>query len=133
MAVPSSDDNNSRLLPESEALTESEYARIHNTALLDEMEQKNSFNSSYGLAPQEPVFTCGMEGCLCYLNSLRTPAGGKISWEKVKSIYCPSVAGIVDIYSIFAPEGGYYATVYINIYCKRNSKAVPSPFIKSDI
>lgn len=90
---------------------------------------QNEADSQFGLVPEKPIYTAGIDEQERYLQSLRTPAGEPIKWSRRGSMSVNGVHGMIDVYDIYLMSGAEYKTIYINMYGARNSTMVPSGFV----
>lgn len=88
----------------------------------------NENDEDFGLVPQKPIFTVGINKQECFLESLCTTNGEPIKWNRRGSMYVEGINGIVDIYDTFLPNGQTYKTIYINMYGAKNSTRAPAGF-----
>ena len=89
----------------------------------------NLDDEEYGLVASKPVYTVGIPGSRAYLSHLRTTSGEPITWERLGSTAVGGVAGMIDVYNTFLPDGSPYKTVYINMYGTSISTTAPKGFI----
>ena len=90
---------------------------------------QNETDSQFGLVPEKPIYTAGIDEQERYLQSLRTPTGEPIKWSRRGSMSVDGVNGMVDVYDIYLMSGAEYKTIYINMYGARNSTIAPSGFV----
>ena len=90
-------------------------------------------DADFGLVPQKPVYTVGIDEQEKYLKSLRTINGEPIKWNRRGSMSVDSVNGMVDVYDIYLPSGVEYKTIYVNMYGAYNSGFAPKGFSISSI
>lgn len=95
------------------------------------MEERFVDDPEYGLVPQKPIYTAGVNGSDRYLSELRTVLGDQLTWERRGSLEVDGVNGIVDIYDSTLPSGRAYKTLYLNMYSSSNPTKAPKGFIKS--
>lgn len=93
-----------------------------------ESQPHNELNADFGLVPQKPVYTVGIDEQEKYLKSLRTINGEPIKWDRRGSMSVDGVNGMVDVYDTFLPSGEEYKTIYINMYGASNSTFAPKGF-----
>lgn len=93
-----------------------------------ESQPHNELDADFGLVPQKPVYTVGIDEQEKYLKSLRTINGEPIKWNRRGSMSVDGVNGIVDVYDIYLLSGEEYKTIYINLYGAYNSAFVPKGF-----
>lgn len=94
-----------------------------------ESQPHNELDADFGLVPQKPVYTVGIDEQERYLQSLRTPTGEPIKWSRRGSMSVHGVHGMIDVYDIYLMNGAEYKTIYINMYGARNSTMAPSGFV----
>lgn len=94
-----------------------------------EAEKENTEDPEYGLVPNKPIFTRGVNESKKYLDMLRTPSGEKLLWKRRGSMVVHGINGMVDIYDSKLQSGEVYITVYINMYGSANTKKVPKGFL----
>ena len=92
----------------------------------------NELDSDFGLVPQKPVYTVGIDEQEKYLKSLRTINGEPIKWNRRGSMSVDGVNGMVDVYDTYLPSGAEYKTIYINMYGTSNSTFAPKGFSYSN-
>ena len=90
---------------------------------------QNEADSQFGLVPEKPIYTAGIDEQERYLQSLRTPTGEPIKWSRRGSMSVHGVHGMIDVYDIYLMSGAEYKTIYINMYGARNSTMAPSGFV----
>ena len=90
---------------------------------------QNEADPQFGLVPEKPIYTAGMDEQERYLQSLRTPTGEPIKWSRRGSMSVNGVHGMIDVYDIYLMSGAEYKTIYINMYGARNSTMAPSGFV----
>ena len=90
---------------------------------------QNEADSQFGLVPEKPIYTAGIDEQERYLQSLRTPTGEPIKWSRRGSMSVHGVHGMIDVYDIYLMNGAEYKTIYINMYGARNSTMAPSGFV----
>lgn len=90
---------------------------------------QNEADSQFGLVPEKPIYTAGIDEQERYLQSLRTPTGEPIKWSRRGSMSIHGVHGMIDVYDIYLMNGAEYKTIYINMYGARNSTMAPSGFV----
>ena len=93
-----------------------------------ESQPHNELDADFGLVPQKPVYTVGIDEQEKYLKSLRTINGEPIKWNRRGSMSVDGVNGLVDVYDTFLPSGEEYKTIYINMYGADNSMFAPKGF-----
>ena len=93
----------------------------------------NELDSDFGLVPQKPVYTVGIDEQEKYLKSLRTINGEPIKWNRRGSMSVNGVNGMVDVYDTYLPSGVEYKTIYVNMYGAYNSAFAPKGFSISSI
>ena len=93
-----------------------------------ESQPHNELDADFGLVPQKPVYTVGIDEQEKYLKSLRTINGEAIKWNRRGSMNVDGVNGMVDVYDTYLPSGEEYKTVYINMYGASNSTFAPKGF-----
>ena len=94
----------------------------------DNTQKSDTFEDSFGLVPDNPVYTRGIAEQEKYLKSLRTTTGEPIKWIRSGSISLSEVNGVVDIYDIYLMSGEKYKTIYINMYGNCTSTEAPKGF-----
>ncbi len=94
-----------------------------------ESQPHHELDTDFGLVPQKPVYTVGIDEQEKYLKSLRTINGEPIKWNYRGSMSVNEVHGMVDVYDIYLMSGAEYKTIYINMYGARNSTMAPSGFV----
>ena len=97
-----------------------------------ESQPHNELDADFGLVPQKPVYTVGIDEQEKYLKSLRAINGDPIKWNRRGSMSVDGVNGMVDVYDIFLPSGEEYKTIYINMYGAYNSTFAPKGFSYSN-
>ena len=90
---------------------------------------QNEADSQFGLVPEKPIYTAGIDEQERYLQSLCTPTGEPIKWSRRGSMSVNGVHGMIDVYDIYLMSGAEYKTIYINMYGARNSTMAPSGFV----
>lgn len=90
---------------------------------------QNEADSQFGLVPEKPIYTAGIDEQERYLQSLRTPTGEPIKWSRRGSMSVNGIHGLIDVYDIYLQSGLEYKTIYINMYGARNSTIAPSGFV----
>ena len=90
---------------------------------------QNEADSQFGLVPEKPIYTAGIDEQERYLQSLRTPTGEPIKWSRRGSMSVHGVHGMIDVYDIYLMSGAEYKTIYINMYGARNSTMAPNGFV----
>ena len=93
-----------------------------------ESQPHNELDADFGLVPQKPVYTVGIDEQEKYLKSLRTINGDPIKWNRRGSMSVDGVHGMVDVFDIYLPSGEEYKTIYINMYGAANSTFTPKGF-----
>ncbi len=93
-----------------------------------ESQPHNELDADFGLVPQKPVYTVGIDEQEKYLKSLRTINGEPIKWCRRGSLSVDGVHGMVDVYDIYLMSGEEYKTIYVNMYGAYNSALVPKGF-----
>ena len=93
-----------------------------------ESQPHNELDADFGLVPQKPVYTVGIDEQEKYLKSLRTINGEPIKWNRRGSMSVDGVNGMVDVYDTYLPSGEEYKTIYINMYGAYNSTFAPKGF-----
>ena len=93
-----------------------------------ENQPHNELDTDFGLVPQKPVYTVGIDEQEKYLKCLRTINGEPIKWNRRGSMSVDGVNGLVDVYDTFLPSGEEYKTIYINMYGADNSMFAPKGF-----
>ncbi|MBR2473953.1 MAG: hypothetical protein IKB51_02865 [Clostridia bacterium] len=88
----------------------------------------NELDADFGLVPQKPVYTVGIDEQEKYLKSLCTINGDPIKWNRRGSMSVDGINGMVDVYDTFLPSGEEYKTIYINMYGASNSNFAPKGF-----
>lgn len=97
-----------------------------------ENQPHNELDTDFGLVPQKPVYTVGIDEQEKYLKSLRAINGEPIKWNLRGSMSVDGVNGMVDVYDTFLPSGEEYKTIYINMHGASNSTFSPKGFSYSD-
>ena len=90
---------------------------------------QNEADPQFGLVPEKPIYTAGIDEQERYLQSLRTPTGEPIKWSRRGSMSVNGIHGMIDVYDIYLMSGAEYKTIYINMYGARNSTMAPSGFV----
>jgi uncharacterized protein YpmB len=98
-----------------------------------ESQPHNELDADFGLVPQKPVYTVGIDEQEKYLQSLRTINGEPIKWNRRGSMSVDGVNGMVDVYDTYLPSGVEYKTIYVNMYGAYNSGFAPKGFSISSI
>ena len=98
-----------------------------------ESQPHNELDADFGLVPQKPVYTVGIDEQEKYLKSLRTINGEPIKWNRRGSMSVDGVNGMVDVYDTYLPSGVEYKTIYVNMYGAYNSGFAPKGFSISSI
>ena len=93
-----------------------------------ESQPHNELDADFGLVPQKPVYTVGIDEQEKYLKSLRTINGEPIKWNRRGSMSVDGVNGMVDVYDTYLPSGEEYKTIYINMYGSGISTKLPKGF-----
>ncbi len=93
-----------------------------------ENQPHNELDADFGLVPQKPIYTVGIDEQEKYLKSLRTINGEPIKWNRRGSMNVDGVNGIVDVYDTYLPSGEEYKTIYMNMYGASNSTFAPKGF-----
>lgn len=93
-----------------------------------EAELENLDDPEYGLVPNKPVYTQGVNGSHKYLDGLKTSLGETLTWNRRGSMGVEGVNGMIDIYDSTLPNGKAYKTVYVNMYGSSNSTKIPKGF-----
>ena len=93
-----------------------------------ESQPRNELDADFGLVPQKPIYTVGIDEEEKYLKSLRTINNDPIKWIRRGSLNVDGINGIIDVYDIFLPSGEEYKTIYINMYGANNSTFAPKGF-----
>ena len=94
-----------------------------------EHQPQNETDSQFGLVPEKPIYTAGIDEQERYLKSLRTANGEPIKWDRRGSMSVNGVHGLIDIYDIYLMSGAEYKTIYINMYGASNSTMAPRGFV----
>lgn len=94
-----------------------------------ESQPHNELDADFGLVPQKPVYTVGIDEQEKYLKSLRTINGEPIKWNRRGSMSVDGVNGMVDVYDTFMLSGEEYKTIYINMYGAYNATMAPRGFM----
>ena len=89
---------------------------------------QNEADSQFGLVPEKPIYTAGIDEQEHYLKSLRTPTGEPIKWSRRGSMSVNGVHGMIDVYDIYLMSGAEYKTIYINMYGAKASASAPKGF-----
>ena len=97
-----------------------------------ESQPHNELDADFGLIPQKPIYTVGIDEQEKYLKSLRTVNGESIKWNRRGSMSVDGVNGMVDVYDTYLPSGAEYKTIYINMYGASNSTFAPKGFSYSN-
>ncbi len=97
-----------------------------------ESQPHHELDADFGLVPQKPVYTVGLDEQEKYLKSLRTINGEPIKWNRRGSMNVDGVNGMVDAYDTYLPSGEEYKTIYINMYGASNSTFTPKGFSYSN-
>ncbi len=90
---------------------------------------QNEADSQFGLLPEKPIYTAGIDEQERYLQSLRTPTGEPIKWSRRGSMSVNGIHGLIDVYDIYLQSGAEYKTIYINMYGAKNSTIAPKGFV----
>ena len=98
-----------------------------------ESQLHNELDADFGLVPQKPVYTVGIDEQEKYLKSLRTINGEPVKWNRRGSMSVDGVNGMVDVYDTYLPSGEEYKTIYINMYGAYNSTFAPKGFSYSAV
>ena len=98
-----------------------------------ESQPHNELDADFGLVPQKPVYTVGIDEQEKYLQSLSTINGEPIKWNRRGSMSVDGVNGMVDVYDTYLPSGVEYKTIYVNMYGAYNSGFAPKGFSISSI
>ena len=61
-------------------------------------QQQNETDSQFGLVPEKPIYTAGINEQERYLQSLRTPTGEPIKWSRRGSMSVNGIHGMIDVY-----------------------------------
>lgn len=93
-----------------------------------ENQPHNELDADFGLVPQKPVYTVGIDEQEKYLKALRTVNGEPIKRNRRGSMSVDGVNGMVDVYDTYLPSGAEYKTIYINMYGTSNSTFAPKGF-----
>ena len=97
-----------------------------------ENQPHNELDTDFGIVPNKPIYTVGIDEQEKYLKSLRTINGEPIKWNRRGSMNVDGVNGMVDVYDTFLPSGEEYKTIYINMYGASNSTFAPKGFSYSN-
>lgn len=81
--------------------------------------------SDFGLVPEKPIYTKGIDEQKKYLQSLQTIDGRQIKWERRGSLSVADIHGMIDIYEISLLSGEPHSIIYMNMYGTENSSGVP--------
>lgn len=92
--------------------------------------EKHTSDPDYGLVPEKPVFTFLVDGAEDYLNGLVSENNEELTWSREGSMPVTGVSGPVDIYASRKKNGQPYNTLYVSIYGKANSTAIPKGFAR---
>lgn len=93
-----------------------------------EAELDNLDDPEYGLVPNKPIYTQGVNGSHKYLDGLKTSLGEALTWNRRGSMGVEGINGMIDIYDSTLPSGKPYKTVYVNMYGSANSNKIPKGF-----
>ena len=77
-----------------------------------ESQPRNELDADFGLVPQKPVYTVGIDEQEKYLKSLLTINGEPIKWNRRGSMSVNGVHGMIDVYDIYLMSGAEYKTIY---------------------
>lgn len=101
-----------------------EHVDVNKTAHL-----MNLDDPEFGLVPNKPIYTVGVNGSRLYLSALKTSNGESIKWARRGCTQVEGVHGLVDVYDICLENGTPYKTIFINMYGVDTSKKAPCGFI----
>ena len=79
----------------------------------------------FGLVPGKPIFLNGFGRDKEYLSHLYSDADEKLSYERVSSSEVQGIAGPVDLYRLFLPDGKEYMRIFICNYGSSFKKVAP--------
>ena len=108
---------------EVDSLEETEHYAETNRGRID----IGAYRDDYGYTESNPIYANWVTGSHRYLDSLRTPDGGRISWKRLGSTSGSNIYGPIDIYEIYTGDHSH-STVYINMYSYETSSAAPKGF-----
>lgn len=97
-----------------------------------ENQPHNELDADFGLVPQKPIYTVGIDEQEKYLKSLRTISGESINYNRRGSMSVDGINGMVDVYDTYLPSGEEYKTIYINMYGASNSTFAPKGFSQNN-
>ena len=89
------------------------------------IENKYTEDDDFGKVPAKPVFVNGFGQDRAYLDRLYTSDGVKLHNERKGSITVEGIAGPVDVYHLFLPDGQLYMEIYISNYGQHTAQASP--------
>ena len=92
--------------------------------------EMHTSDPDYGLVPEKPVFTLLVDGAEDYLNGLVSDDNETLTWNRKGSMPVTGISGPVDIYVSYRKNGQQYKTLYVSIYGKANSTAIPKGFAR---
>ena len=93
----------------------------------EDVQSQNLDDEEYGLVPQKPIYTTGVDGSEKYLNSLVTSDGKVVTWRRAGSTSIEGVTGTIDFYVSYV-DGRRYKNVFINMYGTSISQKAPIGF-----
>ena len=85
-------------------------------------------DDDFGLTPDKPIYTMGIDEQEKYLKSLRTINGEPIKWNRRGSMSVDGINGMVDVYDTYLLSGKEYKTIYMNMYGTYRSALSPKGF-----
>lgn len=83
----------------------------------------------FGLRKSNPIPICGIPNNTKYLNRLRTIAGKRISYQRLKSCTTSNIEKRIDEYQIFNTNGKKIVKLYLCPYHLKTSAKAPEGFL----
>ena len=82
----------------------------------------------FGLEPNNPIPTFGMDGNLTYLDSLIPNVEMRPIFKKTGCLLVANINMPVDEYEVYSPHGQFITNLYLSPYHLRTSRLAPEGF-----
>lgn len=85
-------------------------------------------SSDFAVTPGNPVRAVSIGHSYRYIDRLRTPSGGRVSYSRIGSMMGNEPPGIIDAYTLTF-SGDKTMQIYIDPYCAENSYTAPEGLV----
>jgi len=92
------------------------------------LEELHIDDPEYGLVPEKPIFTAGIDEEYDFATRLISSDGRELEYERMGSRFSKGAATLIDIFSFTYADGSPKGSVYLCMYSDKTSTKAPQGF-----